>query len=121
MHAFNFKPSVTHRILRIYDTENFSREGVTNRENQHFWAMENPHVLQNVHLKDNEQDKFSFNVIDILYRNRVRCCIYDENLNRDKYLDILRETVTEFIEEIPLTEGYSCCYQLDGAPAHSSR
>lgn len=98
------------------DESKFSREGITNRRNQHFWATENPQALREVHF----QDKFSFNVFAILLNNRVRYFIYDDNLNSDKYLEILRETVTQFIEEFPIDERQNFWYQLDGAPAHSS-
>lgn len=76
------------------DESKFSREGITNRKNQHFWAVENPHVLRNVHF----QDMFSFNVFSILCHDQVRYCIYNENLNSDKYLEILRESVTQFVD-----------------------
>lgn len=45
--------------------------------------------------------------------------IYEKNLTSVKYLEILRTVVSEFLDIISLNL-QDCCYQMDGAPAHST-
>lgn len=99
------------------DESKFSREGIINRKNLHFWADQNPHLVREA----NFQQKFSMNVFMLVMGNEVRYKIYDENLNSRRYLDILRTTVSDFCENLPLAVLGSCWFQLDGAPAHSAQ
>lgn len=96
------------------DESKFTREGIFNRRNNHFWAVENPKFVK----ERGFQFQFGFNVFCLLMDNKFSYCIYEENLNSDKYLDILRTTVSEFLDRLPLQLIMSCWYQLDGAPAH---
>lgn len=48
----------------------------------------------------------------------MRYVIYNENLNSEKYVDILNTTVENFTDSLSLEEYRKCWYQLDGAPAH---
>lgn len=98
------------------DESKFSREGIVNRRNSHYWASANPHLVREAGF----QDAFSFNVFCIVMGDRVRYEIYDENLTSARYLQILREVVTDFIDNLPLNVYNNCYYQMDGAPAHSS-
>lgn len=92
----------------------FSKEGIFNRRNSHFWASENPHFVR----ERNFQHKFSFNVFCLLMHNKIAFCLYDDNLTGAKYLDILRSIVSDFLDDLPLEILRNCFYQLDGAPAH---
>jgi hypothetical protein len=96
------------------DEAKFSREGIFNRRNQHFWANENPHVVKVMVF----QEKFSFNVFCLLKDNQIAFYIYDESLNSNKYLQILRSVVEDFVENLTLEDYRTCWFQLDGAPAH---
>lgn len=96
------------------DESKFSKEGIFNRRNSHFWAKENPHFVR----ERNFQYKFSFNVFCLLMNNKIAFCMYDENLTGAKYLEILRTTVSDFLDDLPLDILRNCWYQLDGAPAH---
>lgn len=98
------------------DESKFTREGIFNRRNNHFWAVENPKFVK----ERGFQFQFGFNVFCLLMDNKFAYCIYEENLNSDKYLDILRMTVSEFLDGLSLQLIMSCWYQLDGAPAHCS-
>lgn len=99
------------------DEAKFSRDGIINSRNNHFWSNQNPHLVR----ETNHQHKFSFNVFCLLMNNKLSFCIYNENLSSEKYLDILNSTVSDFLDELPLNEIFSCWYQLDGAPAHCAR
>lgn len=98
------------------DESKFSREGVINRKNLHYWAQENPHVVREAHF----QHSFAVNVFVMVKYNQLRFHIYEENLNTNRYLQILEEIVTPFLDDLPLNEFRECWFQLDGAPAHSS-
>lgn len=98
------------------DEAKFNNEGLFNRKNCHIWRSENPHRKR----QRNPQNKFSFNVFALLMNNKVRYYIYEENLNTEKFLEILRNFVSEFLDELPLSMSTTAYYQLDGAPAHSS-
>lgn len=99
------------------DESKFSHEGIFNRRNNHFWASENPHFVR----EREYQQKFGFNVFCLLMDDKLSICIYEENLNSIKYLDILKTTVSEFLDNLPLNIFHSCWYQLDGAPGHCTR
>lgn len=96
------------------DESKFSKEGIINRHNLHIWSHENPFAIRPY----NYQQKFSFNVFAMLMNHRVYYFIYDENLNGERYLSILRNQVHNFLQTLPQAELETCWYQLDGAPAH---
>lgn len=99
------------------DEAKFSKRGVHNHRNQHFWATENPHLVKQV---DN-QFQFSVNVFCLLLDDQVKWFIYEENLNGNRYLDIITNIVEEFIDNLPFGRPENLWYQMDGAPAHSTR
>lgn len=99
------------------DESKFSRGGIVNRRNKHFWATENPHVFREGHFQTN----FSFNVLCIIMDNLVVHEIYEGNLNSERYVQLLRVVVRNFVAQLPPDTRRSCWYQLDGAPAHSTR
>lgn len=99
------------------DEAKFSEEGIFNRKNLHVWSDQNPHAIR----KSNFQHKFSVNVFCLLKDNMFKYYLYEENLNTNVYLNILRTVVFDFLHDLPLNERNNCWYQLDGAPAHCSR
>lgn len=98
------------------DESKFSRNGINNCKNKHFWATVNPNVTRETGF----QDKFSFNVFALMMDNQMRYVIYDENLTSDRYIHILRTCVEPFLENLPLNMYQNRWFQLDGAPAHST-
>ncbi|MVN24213.1 hypothetical protein GO639_03365 [Staphylococcus aureus] len=99
------------------DESKFTRDGIFNRRNKHFWADHNPHVTKEMGF----QEKFDLNVFCILKNNKISFFIYEDTLNAERYLQILRTTVTDFLENLPLEEYRNSWFQLDGAPAHSTQ
>lgn len=97
------------------DESKFSREGIVNRKNCHYWASENPHLNRRAHFQVN----FSFNVFCLIMDDRFLFHIFEGNLNSDRYLEILRGIVTNFLDDLPLNNLQNW-YQMDGAPAHST-
>lgn len=98
------------------DESKFNREGIVNRRNCHHWAQQNPHAIREA----NFQDTFSFNVFAMIINNRVEYEIYNENLTSVRYLQLLREVVLQFLNNLPHNLIRQCWFQMDGAPAHSS-
>lgn len=82
------------------DESKFSREGIFNRRNRHFWASENPHVIR----ERNFQNKFSVNVFCLVKDTQVRYLIYEDNLNTQRYLQILQTVVADFLDDLPLDQ-----------------
>lgn len=98
------------------DESKFSREGIVNKRNNHHWARKNPHIYREGRF----QHTFSFNVFCLLMDDTVMYEIYNENLNGQRYQEILRGSVSNFLNALPQNRRRECWYQLDGAPAHSS-
>lgn len=96
------------------DESKFSREGIFNRKNIHYWAEQNPHVTRDSAF----QEKFGFNVFCLMMDDKIRYLMYDENLTSRKYLEVLTTFVENFVDNLPLAQYRSSWYQLDGAPAH---
>lgn len=109
-------PDILKRILWT-DEAKFSKEGIFNRKNLHHWAKENPHVVR----ESNFQQRFSFNVFCIIMDDMVEYHVYEENLNGNKYVEILRTVVANFIDNLPLNIYNSLYYQMDGCGAHNTR
>lgn len=98
------------------DEAKFAQVGVFNRRNRHFWAAANPHLIFEVE----NQIQFSINVFCLVMDNRLHWFMYDENLNEDKYLEIINNVVQDFVDNLPLQHAVHLWYQMDGAPAHST-
>lgn len=67
------------------------------------------------------QEKFDLNVFCILKKNKISFCVYENTLNSERYIQILRTTVTDFVENLSLEEYRNSWFQLDGAPAHCTQ
>lgn len=109
------KPNFLKNIIWT-DESKFTREGIINAHNWHYWAQGNPHYVR----ESNFQIGFSFNVFCMLMDNNVCYEIYEESLTSQKYIQILRGCVENFLDELPLMTRRDSWYQMDGAPAHSS-
>ena len=64
------------------DESKFTRQGITNTRNEHYWATDNPHLAKN----HNYQHKFSFNVFCIMLGDQISYYIYNENLTSEIYV-----------------------------------
>jgi hypothetical protein len=100
------------------DESKFTQDGIINRHNIHYWADNNPHWNRNAR----HQVRWSLNVWCGMYGKRiVGPFLYRQNLNGDRYLRILENTVQDFLEDIPLQRRLTIWFQQDGAPAHKPR
>lgn len=99
------------------DEAKFSKNGIQNRHNSHFWASENPNVTR----ERNFQLSWSFNVYCAIKDNRILCIyFYDNNLTGANYLWLLNNVVTAALRHLPEQEVQNCFYQMDGAPPHNT-
>lgn len=98
------------------DEASFSRDGVVNTHNIHYWSDENPRWLRQVA----HQVQWRINVWCGIYGDHiVGPVFYDGTLNWRRYHDIiLTGAVTEFVDDLPLHANREMMFQHDGAPPH---
>lgn len=105
-------PGILNKILWS-DESKFTRQGIINRKQCHFWAGDNPHFYREAQF----QYEFSFNVFAVIGFGRSFYYIYNEKLTAERYIAIIREVVADILNQLPNNDFW---YQLDGAPAHST-
>lgn len=104
------------RVL-FSDESGFSRDGVINSHNLHFWAEENPHVI----IQTKNQHKFLINIwMGIIGNHLIGPYVIDGQLNGEKYLEFLQDHLNNFLEEVPLLVRNNMWFMHDGAPPHFS-
>lgn len=104
------------RILWTNESK-FSREGITNFHNLHYWAdaNENPHMKK----PSSFQYKFSVNVwAGVIGGIFIGPHFLPDNLNGDGYLNFLQNDLPQLLEDVPLNVRRSMLLQNDGCPAH---
>ncbi|GFU26152.1 transposase-like protein [Trichonephila clavipes] len=101
------------------DEASFSREGIFNTHNSHFWAAANPHVTRTRAA----QDRFLVNVwAGILGDHQIGPYILPDRLTGPRYLIFLEQVLPELLDSAHVTAATrsSMWFQQDGAPAHFS-
>lgn len=99
------------------DESTFTRNGVWNQRNTHYWARVNPHVAK----ETGHQYRWSVNVWAAIHGDRIIGPVFiDGNLNGDKFLELINGTLADYVNALPEAERMQTWLQLDGAPAHSS-
>lgn len=114
-----------HQNILWTDEALFTRVGLFNVHNEHWWdirsesAAENPHKTK----KDSFQIRFSLNVWAGILGNTVLGPYFIEGrLTGESYLEILQEQVmNQMMEDVPLALLSGLYFQHDGAPPHYSR
>lgn len=93
----------------------FTRIGIYNSRNEHYWALSNPHVIRNNY----HQVRFSVNVWAGIIGNVIVGPIFIEGrLTGTNYLNMLRGVIEDLLDEVPLSYYNNHYYQHDGAPPH---
>lgn len=93
----------------------FTRVGLFNQHNEHWWSIRNPMLTR----ENSFQHRFSINVwAGILNDNIVGPYFIEGRLTGETYLALLRNMVSEMLEEIPLANLRDVWFQQDGAPPH---
>lgn len=100
------------------DETRFTNCGLFNRNNEHIWAIENPHANRQIR----NQVRFGLNVWAGLLGDRViGPFIYDQTLNGQRYLEFLTTGFQEYLMDVPLNRLGGLWFQQDGAPPHNTR
>lgn len=103
--------------IMFTDEANFSRTAIRNFHNNHYWAEENPHLIEESH----HQNQFSLNVwIGIIGNYLIGPFILPNRLNGPAYRQFLEEELPLLLEDVPLLVRNRMWFMHDGAPAHFS-
>jgi hypothetical protein len=116
--AINLNPNFQNQIMWT-DESTFTRDGIFNMHNHHYWAIENPHVIRRRAF----QQRFSVNVwAGIMGDQLVGPYFLPNRLNGHNFLNFLRGDFQELQDNLPLVVLLNPIWlQLDGAPAHFAR
>lgn len=97
------------------DESLFTRVGLYNAHNEHYWALINPHLIR----EDHHQVRFSVNVwAGIINDHLIGPVFIEGHLTGNSYLHMLRTVISGLLEEVPLAYIRGMYYQHDGCPAH---
>ncbi|CAH2088677.1 unnamed protein product [Euphydryas editha] len=99
------------------DESTFTRVGMFNIHNEHYWSIENPHKVK----PDHYQIRFSVNVWAGLLSDKLIGPFFIDRLNGDTYLDLLRNEIESALDNVPLSLRRNFYYQHDGCPSHFAR
>ncbi|KAL0892876.1 hypothetical protein ABMA27_014561 [Loxostege sticticalis] len=94
----------------------FTRQGLFNMHNAHYWSDSNPRVIRPDHF----QFRFSVNVWAGIVNGTLLGPVFLERLNTDTYLQFLQNELPELLLDVPVGSRRYLYYQHDGAPAHFS-
>ncbi|XP_063931273.1 uncharacterized protein LOC135143347 [Zophobas morio] len=109
-------PDFSRRIL-FTDECSFSREGMFNAHNWHFWAHENPHLTR----VRAYQERFTINLwAGIIGTTVVGPFVLPDHLNGEAYANFLRLELPALLEDVPLNVRRNMWFQHNGAPPHNS-
>lgn len=98
------------------DESTFTRVGLFNQRNEHFWAFNNPHVIRECA----HQVRFSVNVwAGIINGHLIGPHFVEGHLTGGMYLDMLQRVIPDLLDDVPLSVPVDDLYfQHDGCPAH---
>ncbi|GBL86201.1 hypothetical protein AVEN_131944-1 [Araneus ventricosus] len=86
-----------------------------NRQNVHTWLLENPKYAVEVR----QQLRWSINVWCGNFNDRlIGLVFYEGTLTGQRYLELLQDIITVFVENLPLHQLRNVWFQHDGAPPH---
>jgi len=105
------------RIL-FSDESLFTREGLFNAHNMHYWAEENPFVIR----ERSFQVRWNLNIwAGIIGNELIGPCVLPNRIRGNNYADFLRDNLPDLLEDVPLNIRQTMWFQHDGAPPHNSR
>lgn len=112
----NENPSFLNNIL-FTDEATFTRRGIFNWRNNHYYALVNPHLPRERHF----QHEFSVNIwCGIIHNYLIGPFELPQRLNGDDYLHFLEHELFNLLDDIPLNIRQNMWFMQDGAPPHFS-
>lgn len=110
----NIDHTFVDRIL-FTDEATFTRRGIFNLRNNHFWDVENPHVTRERHF----QHEFKINVwCGVIGEHFVGPYELPQRLNGNNYLHFLQNEFIDMLDDLPLNLRHNILFMQDAAPAH---
>ncbi|KAJ8939687.1 hypothetical protein NQ318_011734 [Aromia moschata] len=98
------------------DEAKFTENGVFNRRNSHYWSYYNVHPFR----ERNFQESWQFNAYCAIRNDGVVVLeFYQDNLNGERYLNILRHFQINYLDNLPLADYRNIFGQHDGALPHN--
>lgn len=99
------------------DESTFTRNGVWNQRNCHYWSRLNLH-----HMKETgHQYRWAVNVWAAIHGDQIIGPVFiDGNLNADKFIQLINGPLAEYVNTLPEEQRRQTWLQLDGAPAHAA-
>ncbi|KAL6416653.1 hypothetical protein ACFW04_013271 [Cataglyphis niger] len=98
-------PRFSSRVI-FSDESLFTREGNFNSHNMHFCSEENPRVTRFRKFPNSLKNKY-------VGWNKSNIC--------QTYVELLKDNLLDFLEEVPLIERNKITFQQDGAGPHNAR
>jgi hypothetical protein len=93
----------------------FTRIGVLNTRNEHYWSYVNPKLSK----RHSYQHDFSLNVWAGVFNDTIIGPYFVEGrLTGESYLNILQEMLPNIMDEVPIAYFQSLYFQHHGAPPH---
>lgn len=107
-------PTFFDKVL-FSDESTFQNTGELNRHNSHYYSDVNPFWIRHVDY----QHQWKVNVwCGILDNQIIGPHFFEDNLNREMYLQFLQNDLHELLENTPLRTRERMWFQHDGAPPH---
>lgn len=117
INMLNGNPNIL-RLILWSDESNFSNRGMFNRKNQHYWSRDNPMR----HHPCNPQRRFSINVwCGLIGSTIVGPVFYEGTLTGERYVELLRNVIHNFLDNVNLDDRQRIFFQQDGAPPHGTQ
>lgn len=100
------------------DEATFTTAGIFNRKNKHFWATQNPHIIEPIR----KQGRRSLHVWCGLLKNKIiGPIIFEGSLTGQRYLQFLENEIERLLEELPVLQYNQIIFHQDGAPPTVSK
>lgn len=110
----NQDPIFLKKVL-FTDEATFTRRGVFNWRNNHYYDFANPHQYKETHF----QHEFSINIwCGIIGDNFIGPFELPNRLNAVNYLEFLQNDLGILLDEVPLIVRQDMWFMQDGAPPH---
>lgn len=97
------------------DESVFTREGVLNTHNMHYWSEQNPRATR----ERSFQRRFRVNVWAGVFGDQlIGPYIFEESLTGERYLQFLQHTLPTLLDGVDINRREAIVFQHDGAPPH---
>jgi len=115
--SYEQDPRLLNQILYT-DEAMFTREGIFNSRNNHYWSKENPHIIRQHAF----QERIAVNVWAGMIGNQlIGPYFLPGRLDSELYLDFLLNRLFDLLDDVNLADLRLIHFQHDGAPPHFAR